>query len=370
LPGEIEAALCKEINLILGYPVGGDIDLITECDLDSFAITQIMAFLEQEFGIEIPDERLNSQSYCSISHIAGWVEALQSTHGDLSVPSKLSDGLIFRVVELTRRANAGPALFIAPTQGGLHLRYQALLNYLPEDVQVNGLQIRVSNPDEKQTIDIKSMAGVMVDVMREVQPKGPYHLLGFCFGASLAVEMAVKLIQQQEQVEFLGLIDVLLPNVEDTQVGHSQACPAPLNWLRSKIQWHASALSILHPVEFPRYGVKIIKDRIRGWDSGLGRKSTSPAVNRLIDVTHQAFAHYNPSAYTGAVNIFKGNLGGPGQYASDQQIASRFKGPTATTMVPGFHTFTLEEPWVRILGHRISVQLKNSLSNLPATASD
>jgi len=366
-PDEIEEALCKEISLIVGQTVDRDTDLVKQCDLDSFVITQIMVFLEQAFEIDIPDERLNSESYSSISHIAGWVRAIRPKKDVIAAFPAQPENMSYRVVDLAKRTGSDPAVFIAPTQSGMHFRYKDLINYFPENLQIKGLQIRLSDPDPKHTPDIKSMAAAMVEVMRKEQPDGPYHLLGFCFGASLATEMAERLSQQNEQVGFLGLIDVLLPDVNKQDVpeigeviGKTQGT-TPVEWLKRKISWHASALSILNPGEYLPYGLKIVSDRFRKRNSDEAREMGSNSVDQLIDATHRAFANYDPSVYTGAVNIFEGTLDGAGRHASAELVARNFTGPTTITKIPGFHSFMLEDPWVRILGREISVQLKNSL---------
>lgn len=50
-----------------------------------------------------------------------------------------------------------------------------------------------------------------VQHIREVQPKGPYHLAGFCFFAVLTFAVAAELESQGETVSFLGLVDANCP---------------------------------------------------------------------------------------------------------------------------------------------------------------
>jgi thioesterase domain-containing protein len=51
------------------------------------------------------------------------------------------------------------------------------------------------------------MAAHYVSSMRRVQSHGPYHVLGSCFGATVAYEMARQLAATGDQVAFLGLLD-------------------------------------------------------------------------------------------------------------------------------------------------------------------
>ncbi|WP_338474601.1 amino acid adenylation domain-containing protein [Pseudomonas sp. MS646] len=55
--------------------------------------------------------------------------------------------------------------------------------------------------------DIESLAALYVEHLRQQQPHGPYHLLGFSLGGLLAIAAAARLESLGEQVAFLGIID-------------------------------------------------------------------------------------------------------------------------------------------------------------------
>jgi thioesterase domain-containing protein len=52
----------------------------------------------------------------------------------------------------------------------------------------------------------------MVQIMREVQPVGPYRLAGYSFGGTLAYEIATQLRGEDDSVEFLGMFDTHCDN--------------------------------------------------------------------------------------------------------------------------------------------------------------
>jgi thioesterase domain-containing protein len=54
---------------------------------------------------------------------------------------------------------------------------------------------------------VEAMAARLNQIIRAVQPAGPYRLAGWSFGGKLAYEIAKQLIGDDEDVEFLGLID-------------------------------------------------------------------------------------------------------------------------------------------------------------------
>ncbi len=55
--------------------------------------------------------------------------------------------------------------------------------------------------------DIESLGALYVEHLRQQQPQGPYHLLGFSLGGLLAIAAAARLEGQGEEVAFLGIID-------------------------------------------------------------------------------------------------------------------------------------------------------------------
>ena len=76
--------------------------------------------------------------------------------------------------------------------GGEVLIYRSLAVELGNDQPVYGL--RYSNNDTDK-ISVESLAEKYVKDIKEIQPNGPYSLLGFCFGGPIAYEMAQKLIK-------------------------------------------------------------------------------------------------------------------------------------------------------------------------------
>ncbi|GCB49291.1 type I polyketide synthase [Streptomyces sp. NL15-2K] len=107
-----------------------------------------------------------------------------------------------------RPASAGsqrPPLFTFHPAGGPTSVYLPLTGLLPAEQPVYGLE-RV---EELRTMEDK--AAHYRALMRDVQPEGPYHLLGWSFGGCLAYEVACQMKQEGQDIGFLGLIDTILP---------------------------------------------------------------------------------------------------------------------------------------------------------------
>ena len=57
---------------------------------------------------------------------------------------------------------------------------------------------------------LTELASHYIEEMQQVQPHGPYYLMGFSFGGLIAYEMACQLIANGHQVNFVGLLDTYL----------------------------------------------------------------------------------------------------------------------------------------------------------------
>lgn len=67
-----QKALLEELAVILDTPVDVDTDLPADAGLDSFGTMQIIVFLEEEFGIHVPEEQFDIKDYASVATIARW----------------------------------------------------------------------------------------------------------------------------------------------------------------------------------------------------------------------------------------------------------------------------------------------------------
>jgi thioesterase domain-containing protein/aryl carrier-like protein len=104
-----------------------------------------------------------------------------------------------------RRSQSGTPLFMVHDVSGDVLYAERLLRYIDEDIPVYGL---VDTPlGEAALRTMHARARRLIQIIRTVQPAGPYRIAGYSFGGSLAYEIATQLLGEDEPVEFLGLID-------------------------------------------------------------------------------------------------------------------------------------------------------------------
>ncbi|MGW6020537.1 amino acid adenylation domain-containing protein [Streptomyces sp. NPDC055099] len=98
-------------------------------------------------------------------------------------------------------------LFCLHTGMGLSWTYAALLPHLPQDLPVYGVQARGIARTEQLPGSIEEMAADYAEEIRTVQPVGPYHLLGWSIGGTIAQAVAARLEELGEEVALLALLD-------------------------------------------------------------------------------------------------------------------------------------------------------------------
>ncbi|MFD3330099.1 amino acid adenylation domain-containing protein [Streptomyces sp. NPDC058701] len=105
-----------------------------------------------------------------------------------------------------RPAGSLPPLFCVHGGLGTSLPYLGLASYVDEERPIIGLQApQVSGSEPAASIE--AQAASYLERIREVQPEGPYHLLGWSFGGLLAHELAVRLRADGAEVALLANLD-------------------------------------------------------------------------------------------------------------------------------------------------------------------
>ncbi|MGW6739455.1 amino acid adenylation domain-containing protein [Streptomyces sp. NPDC055025] len=106
-----------------------------------------------------------------------------------------------------RPGDSRTPLFCLHHSTGLAWCYSGILQHLPEDLPVYGLQTPAFAGRGAMPDSMDAMVAGHVERIRAVQPEGPYQLLGWSFGAVLAQAVATALEEQGQQVSLLALLD-------------------------------------------------------------------------------------------------------------------------------------------------------------------
>ncbi|WP_069169905.1 non-ribosomal peptide synthetase [Streptomyces griseus] len=111
------------------------------------------------------------------------------------------------LLPLSDRGSRRPLFCVHPGTG-VGWSYAGLARHLGEDQPLYALQARALSEPGYRPRTVEEMADDYLERIRQVQPWGPYRLLGWSFGGIVAHAMAVRLHAAGQRVEFLGLMDV------------------------------------------------------------------------------------------------------------------------------------------------------------------
>ncbi len=106
-----------------------------------------------------------------------------------------------------RRAGRSLPLFCIHPASGFSWSYSRLIHHIPPDHPIYGLQARNLIQQRAGAATIEEMAAEYLEFIREIQPVGPYNLLGWSFGGLVAHAIATHLQSAGEEVALLALLD-------------------------------------------------------------------------------------------------------------------------------------------------------------------
>ena len=191
------------------------------------------------------------------------------------------------LVPLTNKeTKQGPLFCIHPVTGRVN-GYHAIARRLENLRTIYGLQSLSCVEPGYFDDSFSEMADRYTQAIRNTQAEGPYELLGWSLGGSLALEIAQRLEQSGQKVTFLGLLDAYVPGFGVTE----ELWPSPET--RQKL---ASHLTMLLP-QIPDYAVHDCLNRLasrppRDWPEAAAQWLDTQQIDsyEAADVSELLFA--------------------------------------------------------------------------------
>ncbi|AMO47207.1 Phenylalanine racemase [Enterobacter sp. FY-07] len=126
-------------------------------------------------------------------------------------PGKLTTSPLDDNPLLLRAEGTQPPLFFVHEPSGDPLVYSPLASLLQVDRPVYVLHALGMYALENPPTSLEALAAYHAEVIRRVQPHGPYYLCGWSLGGLLSYEIACQLHQRGEEIAFIGMIDSYHP---------------------------------------------------------------------------------------------------------------------------------------------------------------
>jgi thioesterase domain-containing protein/acyl carrier protein len=326
---ETEKALTGIWASLLGRADIGVLDDWFALGGSSLAAVGLFSAISERFGVDLPLHTL-------LAHPT--IEALGTV---LDGPSTV-EAERRCLIPLHTEGSRVPLVGIHGGRGGV-LYYRKLWKrlgkeqpmYLLEPVGLDG----VTEPLDT----VPAMAARYVSELRDVQPSGPYQLIGFCFGGVVALEMAGLLEAAGEEVTMIAVIDGGLP-----------VAPAQAKSTLSRavgVYRKRGAKGFLRTAQ-----ARVAQKRPTvAWDGSFGGedKAKVTVYDKIGEACRRAFSTYEPKPVSAPIVLIRSSWdqGGEGR---DWHVGwGRYTPNFVAAAVDGHHTRLFDMPAVESLAEII-----------------
>ena len=253
-------------------------------------------------------------------------------------------------------------LFCVHQHTGHLFCYQELTRHLGPEQPAYGLVPRGLDGEGAPRNCLEEMAAHYVREICQLQPEGPYHLAGYCFGGIVAFEMAQQLQAQGQAVGLLALLEASWQDAETSARSRHLG-----NRMRRRLAFEAAQLSRLRGSEKLGYLLGRVKmvvldqprsllpQVIHRWKESRRAGSYMDQAIQQVEAAHwEAVEKYVPRVYPGRVTLFRA-----------ARVSARFifdptygwaplaGGGLDIVEIPGERPTIVDEPDVRILAEQL-----------------
>ena len=199
-----------------------------------------------------------------------------------------------------------PPIFAAHPISGHILIYADLSRILGPDQPFYGLQSLGLNGKTKPFTRIEEMAAHYIREIEEIQPQGPYFLVGGCMGGLVALEMAQQFHAKGQHVAFLGMMDTWLPS---SNPGFRTLNPDKFPNLR--LLWDGGRryykqlreIGVLNWIPHTFNKIQVFFDMVKRFDVHRGDQ-VQKGIALVLAANLRASETYNPKPYAGKITYF------------------------------------------------------------------
>lgn len=341
----LESELCQMLQEILGIDTIGIEDSFLELGGNSLLAARLVAEIEAKYQLQIAVSTVFQAS--TIKNLATLIRQEQ----ELAMPKCL----------VPIRPGFKVNLFAIHNLGYGMEFYRPLGKHLHPDLDLCGLSSFLSNElDKPHPRDIKRLAAYYSKNLQQVQPQGPYYLLGVSFGGVIAYEIAQLLVSSGHEVRFLGMVDTFCPSQNSVrkylplqqrlQSHFAQVRARGVEHIFNRIKWRIS-----HSLDIFRanlYQINWVRNNLVDQTT---RKFDQAEYIRLTREHDQVNQDYTIQPYPGKITLFRATED-PDSKLDWQELA---QSGLAIYDIPGEHLEILQEPKAEMLAEKIQLAINN-----------
>jgi len=303
---------------------------------DSLLLVKLQSMVTREFGVHLM--MADIARHLTLEALATWVDEIRSDPSSF-LAARPTNPRVLPVQPI----KAGRPIFLIPQM----IFFWTLAEQLGVDQPVYALRVLDEDvPSSMDSASLEQLAMRYCNLIREVQPEGPYRLGGWCLWGLVAYEVARLLEMQGAEIEVLMIIDTWAPGY---WTGRS-----PMRRLLLSIAHSGHRLSWI--VGRLRRGTmeKRKQDILRRLRKEARPKGAVGEVTRIERMVSDAVANYQPGPVKGKVLLFKGEQQPTGSFVGEDMGWTQVLGRQANVdTLPGNHSEIFNLPGARIMAARV-----------------
>jgi acetoacetyl-CoA synthetase len=270
-------------------PIGPD-DNFFDLGGDSLSASTLFLEIEKVCGRQLPSVMIyNAPTVATLA-------------AELEKPSTSRFPPLF----LLRAGSAASPAYIAHGLGGSVIDFYRLVTHIESDRPIYGMQARGIDGIDDPFESIEDMAQYHLKAIKQIQPHGPYVLIGYSLGGLVSLEIAHRLIASGEGVALLAMLDAY-PSRKYLSLSQR---------LRLSMRQVLRRISIAIGMSAPKQDQSALSPEELRAQMSAGRLRTSlskssaaasmtPAMQRAAEVAKEALKRYRPRFYPGKINFVR-----------------------------------------------------------------
>lgn len=263
-------------------------------------------------------------------------------------------------IVLMQPTGTAPPLFIIHGDMGDILGFRKLAILIGTDRSIYGIQAQSLLAGHSALLRLEDQAAYYLSEIRKIQPRGPYYLLGYCFGGKIAIEIAHQLRALGEQVEMLGLLDAYLRD-HIMRIQQNDSMRMRLDRSIASLLYHLQPLSLGKKFTYlPKKLLGRALGRIYKLASSLGFRSVPSFMKNTENISKVAAMNYRIRPWPGPMTLFRASIQSDPRLPRDLGWTSLAEGGVEVYEVPGNHNLPFEEPGVQLLAELLRSRLERS----------